>query len=182
MAAPWHMWGSNQVVQVNPTGAAGIQNITTPQLASVQYGRPETWSFFFWAQAELSYSAIIAGTILSIQFRLTLGLGRTQITLPLFENYAVTSLDPNPRRLIYSNTVHSPERGTIFPTDPITHLTAQSIQIDAFLVNDNGGAIASGSCELGAWVAPRTHVRPEWMMDGDPKNFVRFRGGEQAGS
>lgn len=183
VAAPWHMWSTSAIVDVNPGHLGGIQEFSSPQLASISFGRPDTWSFLFWAQATLQYSAPALAAILQVRFEVQLGLGRTNQIFPDFEEYSIRQADLDPRRLIYTGEVVSLNtRGTGLPAiTPIDHVTAQTINVKANFVSDNGAGFQTGQVLVGCFFAPRSHIRPEWFTDqvGDDE---RYRGGEHGGS
>lgn len=84
---PWHMWGNTQVIEVNDTFAVNTP-ATAGQMLRISYLRPETWRWVFFARLlEAREAAAGESLVVSVGFNLTMGVGRSQITIPNFEQY-----------------------------------------------------------------------------------------------
>ncbi len=85
---PWHMWGNTQVIEVNDTFGVNTP-ATAGQMLRISYLRPETWHWVFFARLlEARDTAAGESIICAVSFNLTVGIGRSQITIPNFEQYA----------------------------------------------------------------------------------------------
>lgn len=181
---PWQMWGNTQTINLVATFPA--QAHSTQQLARVKYGRPDSWKFLFAAKV---IQVDPAAGFLDIYFNLTVGIGRSQITLPIFEAYDLAwplGSPPN-GQLFYSTSVNGPQR--VFPPVPpsppgpaheaipqnvISEIVAQDIQLNCD-VYYNSVAGSKLTVQVDAYFSPVSHIRPEW--------FARqFRGDEDQGS
>jgi hypothetical protein len=176
------MWGTSVAI-VGSHSLAAARNFPTQQLARIDYARPETWSFFFWAQINTYVG--LGGSKCDVFFDLNLGLGRSTIQMPSFEHFVFENAGtpPAPGTTIYSTQVAGPTRfaGDTTP-NVIDDFCAQSINVNARLVLAIGaGASIDVNIQCYAGFAPLNHVRPEWFMDADPTNRNKFRGGENGG-
>lgn len=180
---PWLMWGTTAtIVAQNALGTPQQQQ--TQQLSRIDYARPETWSFFFYAQ--LNSYAGLGGSKVDLYFDLNIGLGRSTIFLPSFEHYVFenTGTPPAAGTAIFSSQVQGPLRFTGDTTpNVVDDFCAQSINVNVRTLSAIGsGASIVANLTVYAGFAPRTHVRPEWFMDSDPMNKNKFRGGENGGT
>ncbi len=176
--APWLMWASTQNISFANLVAPVSQPLSSgAQISRIDYGRPDTWSFFFTAQLIDVQKIGNPGGVLDLYFNLTLGLGRTSVNLPQFEHFQWdTTADAG--KLIYSSEVTAPKRLITDARDNIvTEFAAQSINVNALatLAISGVGTISLATVAVNAYFAPRTHVRPEWFKDGT------FRGDENGG-
>ena len=172
---PWHLWGSTETVRQDVVAGAILS--TTQQLCRIAYKRPETWKFFFCAR--LLQNTALVGNI-DVLFNVTIGVGRSQVTIPGFEHYIFVlpiALIAMPFS-IYSNQVAGPQRTSSDPVslvnNPLNNVVAQNIQVDA--VVSSGGLLAGTgfSMEVSSFWSPESHQRPDW--------FIRqFAGGELDG-
>lgn len=178
---PWHMWGNTQTFEVPQGWVGGPPTIVSGQLVKVAYARPETWSFFFAARLVETVNVSDSGSA-SIRFNVTQGVGRSHITIENFETYIfswVGGLFPAGETK-YSTSVVAPDRDdtatTSIPVD-IAELVAQDIQISVSLYT--GGFDLPNNIlkvEVSAFIAPKTHIRPEWF-----ERIAKFRGHEENG-
>jgi hypothetical protein len=188
-APPWHLWGTTETMK-----AVSGQSVPTSQLARIDYKRPETWRFLFFARVLGTTPAQTggAGRNVVVVFSVQVGLGRSQSTLgdpsgltgAAFELYNI-QVPTQVGTLFYSTSVHGPQRdSTVTPspqtTNDIELLPAQSIQCTARVVAnlDNPGDVAL--VEVAAYFSPNVHIRPEWFQ-ADQALEAQFPGGENDG-
>lgn len=178
---PWLMWGSTQNPVFIPTGAPGVATPQGVQLARVDYGRPESWTFLLAAQVKQftrDFGVVTADVL--VDFDLTIGLGRSAYTLESFAQFAWTGILPNTgTALIWTTEARSPGFNS---ADVLEHIVkefpAQSINVGVRVTATTSGAAVNPkiNMEISAAFSPRTHVRPEWFKEGT------FKGGEQNGT
>lgn len=178
---PWHMWGDTKQIEV-PYSVA-IVNFYSSQIARISYGRPETFDFFF-ASRILNLTPDDTAGEIDIYFDVTIGLGRSQVTLEGFEHHMFYwTAAPSPQNVMkYSVEVFGPPRtdipippATTIPENRISEITAQDIQVSARALYTGGTIVPkSATVEVSAFFAPRSHIRPEWFKG-------EFPGGEDAG-
>lgn len=163
--APWHMWGNQLPVTVVATAAPF--DLNTSQLVNINYGRPETWSWIFWATIISDTGAGNPG-VLQVRFNLTIGVGRTRVQMDNFVTMLFGPPLPTPTQS-WTTTTTDPQ------TRLLSDIPAQDIILNATTII-TGGAAPGTSIDLlvGAMFAPKSHVRPEWFEG-------RFRGGENDG-
>lgn len=187
---PWAMWGDSKNVTVE-VGTI-VQNVASAQIARIAYGRPETWDFFFSVKLvdqNEDYAHHIGQ--IDIWFDVTIGVGRSSVTIPGFEHFMYYASSGSPIThftigdMKYSTEVIGPGRtDLVLSTDPaaaenrIGEITAQDIQVQARLAY-NGWVVGdltprTATIECTSYWSPRVHLRPEWF-EGE------FRGGENAG-
>ena len=160
---PWHMWGNQLDVHLVSTGAPA--DLVSSQLVNINYGRPETWSWLLWYQIVRSTAAGQVG-VMQVRFNVTLGIGRTKVTIPDFVLFIEGPPLPGAGGFVYTTTTPDDQARIV------TDLPSQDI-----IVNVNsiitGGAAPGLEIDLivGAMFAPKSHVRPEWWEG-------QFRGGE----
>lgn len=182
--APWHMWGNSQRLTAEAPAGTGAGTILFPeprQLAKVTYRRPETWSFLFFARLLPGLVSDVDIQVI-VEFNLILGIGRTMFdTAGLFGTdrafaqfrwnilAGVTPGVPDPRPKWTSST-QSPTLDEVtgtgteetirwFPSEDIQCLGRGAIVLGGVTAVDNRVVV-----EMGAWFAPRTHVRPDWFV------------------
>jgi hypothetical protein len=182
---PWHLWGNTQQVIVTagtPTVPATVQS---GQLAKVSYKRPETWHWFFAARiisADDSGGAEIQQV--TINWNLTLGLGRAAQPIRVFDHFAFLwgPVAVAPGLTIYSNTTKGPLKFQL-DTGPnvIDNFVAQDIQCQADIVYQSSTTVRTAIVEVSAFFAPQTHVRPDWYQD-ERVPEVQFGGSETGGT
>lgn len=176
---PWLMWGSTQNLNLANSGGT-MPGVGSSQLARIDYARPDSWNFFFAAQVLNAVQSSPPGHTanLFLSFDLTIGLGRSTITIPGFENYVIaldSTTNLNVGKMFYSTEVQGPPRIAL-DTVPnlIRQITTQSINLQ---VSANLGSTGVWDVDvaLSAFFAPVNHIRPEWFKDGT------FNGGENGG-
>ena len=185
MAAPWLMWGSSQTARPRTVAIPTTQNQSGAQISRINYGRPETWTFFFAATiGSVPASASAANSIIiQVLFDVIIGVGRSQFSMVNFAGFNFQGNEASlAGRSIWTAATRAPETnepGPSFRPD-ITTFPAQDIQCNARVsAIQGGGGAAVGllwSVQLEAFFAPRTHVRPEWL-----ELAPRFPGGENKG-
>jgi hypothetical protein len=182
---PWHMWGNTQALDLLASNAplTGQQNTTVGQLLRVAYRRPETWHWVF-AATLLDGPTLGVGdsAAVSVIFDLTIGVGRSQLTIPFFETFTwnwAASAPPIGQltRTKWSTQVNGPVRVDSDPTPPanvIDQIVAQDIQLNVrSLLGGIGVAGTTARVEVSAHFSPKTHIRPEWSL-------WRFPGAEES--
>jgi hypothetical protein len=174
---PWLMWGSTQAVPLNVALFQAF--ISTPQVARIDYARPDTWSFLLGAELPDAAFTGIANYEVDVIFDLTIGLGRAAFEMPAFETFTFGNVVNPGATKIYSTEVQGPLRitGDLVP-NLIREFPAQSINVTARVNATLSGSPTSnltGTLQISAFFSPRTHIRPEWFKDG------RFTGGEDYG-
>jgi hypothetical protein len=180
---PWRMWGNTQTFEV-PQTMTGVASVVSGQLVKVAYGRPETWSFFFSARLVETLNVADSGVAV-VNFDVTQGVGRSHLTIQNFESFRFewpgTPTAFPAGKTKYSTSVVAPDRDdsstTSIPVD-IDQLVAQDIQIQVGIYT--GGLDYLNNVlkiEVSAFIAPKTHIRPEWF-----ERIGKFRGGEDNGS
>jgi hypothetical protein len=193
MTAPWLFWGSDQTLAFRSVGLSmnPIVPSVSPQIARIDFGRPETWTFFIGAKLESLTPFPPAGVTYNIEinFIATIGLARTSRALNLGPlTFAVSgdvapSVSPTVGLMAWATQTRSPVR---IPADPavpghfalLDSFPAQSINCVATArpIATPAPEPFSGVLTVTALFAPRTHVRPEWFKDG------RFTAGEDYGT
>lgn len=180
---PWHLWGNTIQIPLQ-TQIGTTTNTTTVQLVKASYKRPENWRFIFagtWLFADTGIP-LAGSTAIFLDFDLIIGTGRSQITLPAFEQFQWLGTDTvGPTSLKFSASVNGPVRTSpapaTLPQNVIDHFPAQDINIQARVVAvigiaSTGNLIVEASCNL----APNVHVRPDWY-----EHPPDFEGGEEKG-
>lgn len=174
---PWHMWGSDGVFTL-PAGAA----TQSQQLARVSYRRPETWHMFFFAEFLNSPDGTL-GNAIYVMFDLTIGVGRSVFTagpvfsvndprspgggvLPGFANliFPSTALQGQQAFTNVGRGANVLDTGFVTPVDgdPISEIVAQDIQVNA-RVAQLATLKGPNVIRVGAFFAPKNHVRPDWF-------------------
>lgn len=187
---PWHLWGDSQTLTFPTIGTTTEPAQATQQLVRVSYRRPETWHWLFAAQLLEAPAALAAQQgVVFVVFDLIVGVGRSAIVLPNFETYSWTWVGPvlaPVNQMTFSTQVRAPNRAIVTPApatpidNVVDQINAQDLQISArVLVAQTGGMTGQVRVQVSAQVAPKTHVRPDWMMEG-PAEAV-FAGSETEG-
>jgi hypothetical protein len=196
---PWHMWG-NTVPHRMAVNASTVETQVSNQLLRVDYRRPETWSFFLGCKiTSASAQLTVPGSTLEVFFNLITGVGRTMFdtTQPVPLNLSAAlpghafarfswALPANVNLLglphKWTTTAEGPliDELTASATPPrnvVEWFPAETIQMMSRARLISGEAIEL-SVDVTAYVAPRTHVRPDWLnADG-----TQFPGGETGGT
>lgn len=191
---PWKLWGSKINVQV--PASASPPPVVVPTIAQVNYGRPETWSFFL-AGKLISFDVQAADLTLIADFELVLGVGRAMFdTSPVYQGGIPTGkpfcrmawiipagVSPAAQdSQKFATAVWSPPLDeTLATPDPVLvdHIVAQTITAKATV--RSSAITAPVYVELVAFFAPRTHVRPDWFRNTDDEG-TRFQGDELGGT
>jgi hypothetical protein len=169
------MWGSSESQNISTTGPSAF-NVFSKQLARVDYGRPDTWTFALAA----SIGAVVGDPVLTAEFdfKIIIGLGRSTSTL-VVPRVLITNVPGIGGRLWFCTQFLSPKFEAVGATVDtydsfVREFPAQSINCSvSYFLN---AAVAS-TCDVtaSAMFAPKNHIRPEWYLQ-------RFSGNEQAGS
>jgi len=186
---PWHMWGTIETLTLPITGP--LTQTVSQQLSRVNYRRPETWHWLFFAR--LLQGPTLEGegdvTAATIFFDVTVGLGRASVTLPGFEafRFAWTSPSPPPPpdEPKWSTTAVRPERGVPPGDEPdytVYQIVAEDIQCSCRIgYGSQRGVVATPIIlEVGAFFAPKNHIRPDWLQL-DATIEAQFPGSELQG-
>lgn len=192
---PWKMWGSTQVITV--PAAFTTAPVAVPQIAQVNYRRPETWSFFLAAKLE-SFEAQGLDLTVFCDFELLLGVGRSLFdTSPPYIGGIPTSAPfarfgwivpagqppaADAGSVKFCTSVVSPPLDETLATPVgtlIDHFVAESITSKATIRTSS--LTAPLTISVSTFFAPRTHVRPDWFGNSD-EEARRFRGDEQGGT
>jgi hypothetical protein len=184
MIHPWHMWGNSVSIKLNP----GLDKAQTGQLARVEYKRPESWRFMFYARLLRSNVTAVPVSVVVV-FNVFTGIGRAnlQIQNNPFESYkfniTIAGEQGGPAYPVkWSTEVTGPKR--IDDLDTSTSncnvIVGQDIQVGflAFLGNP-GGVLPTDEAqlEIGCLLSPQSHVRPDWYSHGP----MQFLGEENSG-
>lgn len=185
---PWHLWGNTQRIETSPfTIPAGDDSSFASgpaqgQLARVAYGRPDTFHWLFHSLLVGIPDLLGAGlqasdeALLEVHFDLTVGIGRSQITIQDFEVHSwdwLVSGPPAVNDQLYTTSVEGKrseaQDGTLELT-LIDEITAQHIQLSSRNVltitrgsTDVPVTIPASAVLVSAHFAPKTHVRPSWF-------------------
>ena len=162
------MWGNELPVDLIATGAPF--DIISPQLVNINYGRPETWSWIMWVRI-ISDSGIGNPGVVQVRFNLTIGVGRTKLTMNDFVTFIFTPILPTLGDHYTTTTLDdTPDADRVLSDFP-----AQDIILNANCIITGGAAPGTTvSLQVGAMFAPKSHIRPEWYEG-------RFPGGEDEG-
>jgi len=152
---PWHLWGGTLNVNLIASGAPF--DIIQPQVCRIAYGRPDTWTFLLWTKVMNSPNAPNPGVV-QVRWNLTLGIGRSAISINDFVIFLLSPLLPTPGTRLFTTTTADTESRIL------TDFPAQDIQLNANCIITGGAAPGSVvDLEIGAFFAPKTHNRPEWF-------------------
>jgi len=168
------MWGTNKRIDIGAFGPASPIN-GSEQIVKVGYGRPDTWSFLLQGQLVDLTTTGAGGLTIELFFVVLIGLGRTNFRIPAFEHY--TWVNGEQDKLIYSTEVLGPTRSAADTVENlIRDIPAETIDVGVSYTATVTGSmsILSAALNVGAFFAPKVHVRPEWHEG-------RFPGGETEG-
>lgn len=196
---PWLLWGNTQEITAFATGGASAPIPVSGQLAKISYKRPETWHWVF--EARLLDGPVLPalGSHASVQilFDLTVGVGRSSVTLVAFEQFVIRWHGPaNPPigTQVFSTSVFGPNRiidPLITPNEVrdnfIDQITAEDIQLACRVIHQSTIAGTEAKVEVDAHFAPKNHIRPEWLgtaagTRSSGSGIPRFPAGEDKGS
>lgn len=167
---PWLMWGGTQQITLASTGSAGGSVTRGGQLVRIAYKRPENWRFFFSSRITQVDPAATDGSAI-VSFDLTIGVGRSTITIPAFEqfqfNWAATPPGP-PTQLTWSVSVNGPTRiAGQAAQNVVDHIVSEDIQLAAriewFTTQGSVAVPLAITMEVTSYWAPEVHIRPEWF-------------------
>lgn len=189
---PWHLWGNTQTVTIpgfTIPGAATSDTrppSTAGQLCRVPYKRPETFHFLFASQLASGPTANADTTVIvTVDFDLTVGIGRSSIIMPAFEEHfwSWTNLPVPLDDQLRTTTVKGRRNvveGTSVELTDIDEITAQDIQlqvratVEVVIAAPNPPIVIPDiNIIVSAQFAPKHHARPEWY-----EKIGRFPGGE----
>lgn len=191
--APWHMWGTSEVLDIETTGAS--EGRADRQLARIDYKRPDTWRFLFAARLVDAVNPNPIACTITVDFVLLLGLGRSNLQVddrnalpgvplryPGFCRFVFNFTGPPPLpigQLKWTSAVPSPLLDDTVATSSVlvNEFVAESITCSARLSIDSRPSPSSARLELHSFFAPNVHVRPEWWDDAN-----MFRGNETGGT
>lgn len=201
---PWHMWGNTQLIEVPIETTGAVRLGVTNQLVRISYARPETWHWLFYARM-VSGPANTPGffTRVFVNWELTTGVGRSAVRMHLGTGqlFAIPAFDTftfqwGPTRpefptnaQIWASEATSPSKsfqgdGPAATGETIKEIVAQDLQLQAQVVGLTTplNVLAAGQTaivEVSAIFAPKTHVRPDWFING-PQELM-FSGAEIQG-
>ncbi len=183
---PWHMWGNSQVTTLTkqPVGGSNFSLIES-QLVRINYGRPETWNFLFSMLVTGDDLTAVSGSPnLQVHFDMTVGIGRTSVTLKDFAQFNVDGAAGNgpPAGLQrFCTQVQIPKINSTDTVDNVVRdFVAQDIQLQTRVILSNVDGGNQLTVQTDAYFAPVTHIRPEWYKI-DEGGTAQFPGGEDAG-
>lgn len=196
---PWHMWGNSQTIRVNAETTDTTAPVGTGQLVKVSYKRPETWHFLLVARLVNAPQVVLDNELaVTVYFDVIAGIGRSQSVLQTFETFSwgwVEGEAPPYAKTLYTQQVRTPALRMVFDSgegiyvdDPASiqtfnELVAQDIQVTCrvnfFMRGINEGDQSFADVEVSAFFAPKTHVRPDWFVNGPPETM--FPGAETQG-
>lgn len=172
--SPWLLWGGSEALNCPYTGIF-TTTVASRQLNKISYGRPDTWHWLFSVAIVGTTYAVLPTTVgqqLQVFFDLTIGIGRSQVTLPAFEHYTFTAaagdtLDGQ----IWSTTAVGPDRGGVLVNSDnlVRQIVAQDIQLQCRAVYSTGETHGdSVRIQVDTHFAPVNHIRPEWYRGEFP--------------
>jgi hypothetical protein len=176
---PWLMWGSTALVRISGDVVGGtLQAVRTPQLAAIDFKRPESWKFMLAVQALAVNGPALAGVTFSVFFNLRIGLGRAAVNLTLDQNQAFASFQTGvvpggnyTTQVQQLALLWTPQQTAIgLPTPQQAQWTdtfpAETIQCDAIAGFDNARAGTTVDLNITAMFAPVSHIRADWYGKG----------------
>jgi hypothetical protein len=167
--APWHMWGGTRKFHAS-TLSTGLLYTDTGQLARINYKRPESWHFMFYAI--VFRSQLANPSILDVKFTVQTGVGRSNLNITPFEEFKFSlPIGAGGTLLKWSGEVNGPVRddtAAVPPPTPapnvVSTIVGQDIQVGVTasaqltIVGDEVDA------EFGVVLAPWHHARPDWHV------------------
>lgn len=196
---PWHMWGTSELITAPavPVGTPNFQSVNNQQMARVNYGRPERWSFFFGGRITENFISVGDDQVVELIFDLNLGVGRSVFqTLqrrpqnPLFSgNHGYCRFRWNLAPGIngttavakYATRVPTPLQDDDLATSQQVSdwFPAQDVNCQCTLIHTKSDPLQTITVEATAYFAPTVHVRPDWFARAGESE--RFRGAETGG-
>jgi hypothetical protein len=180
-------------------------DVTAAQvLAATRYRRPETWSFFVGGQIIGGNTSDVISTVVA-QFHVTTGAGLSNFStaLPLPQGIGFPLLRPVPwiemqwtiAAGVAPATINTSKKWTSIARTPLLQdadatsrqavdwIVGQDIQIAGQVGLELSGVTAVNNeiiVQLSAYLAPRTHIRPEWFSGEEDQ--PQFLGAETGGT
>lgn len=196
---PWHMWGNSQTLRVNAETTDTPAPVSSGQLVKVSYKRPETWHFLLSARIINAPEVTLENELaITVFFDVISGVGRSQSQLLTFETFSwgwVQNQPPPYSKVLWTQQVQTPALRMVFDSDSgeyvddpnsvrvFNELVGQDVQVNCrvafFMRGINEGDQSFADVEVSAYFAPKTHVRPDWFVQGPPE--VMFPGAETQG-
>lgn len=188
------MWGTTTSVVI-PPGDGNTRS--SQQISRVSYKRPETWSFFLGAKIVGGDLSAGGGGILRVRFNLFFGVGRSvfnseqsagqgpsRVGFAFFRwDFAGSPHLANPQDVNfaskYTTRVRTPPMldEDVNTTQEIEWIPAQNIQVSASVEYIRSDPAQTITVEVTSFLAPRTHVRPDWNLRGGAGQFSGETGG-----
>lgn len=198
---PWHIWGTSIRLTATVDSATTVGSVGA-QLLKVSYKRPETWSYFLGARIvgarTAAGSPLSTGCTVDVRYNLMTGIGRTMFqTSDQLANFAagaglafarfrwVVPAGPGTNLLLlpakWTTVTRTPLHDDSDPTsfERIETFPAQDIQMSSQLLWTTVDQEMAVDVEVTAYVAPRTHIRPDWFAANAQRKFL---GGETGGT
>ncbi len=188
---PWHLWGSTERLVQQAAPGAGFPQLTQ-QLVKINYARPETWNFVFsLTLLDGPTAGALDTATLFAQFDVIVGVGRSAIIIPTFEQLTISWSNSAPPRgqQMFTTSVQSkrlfnqapPAAPLLVRGSDIVNITAQDVQVVARVnVTPTPGLVGTTvTSEVSCHFAPQNHIRPDWYLHAPPE--VQFPGSETGG-
>lgn len=195
---PWHMWGNSQVIRANATTSDEFVNQVSGQLVKISYKRPETWHFLLSARMT-NVAPLVSPTndaAMTVVFDVITGVGRTQVQMPNLETFNwkwLGSDTPPVSKVLWTQQAQTPALRMIlvegeFVDDPASvrvfnELIGEDIQVNCrvayYMRGIDEGDQTFADVEVSAFLAPKTHIRPDWFIKGPAE--LMFPGSEIQG-
>jgi hypothetical protein len=189
---PWHLWGNTQTIISPPSGAFNVVNSSNPnEMVRICYKRPETWHWVFQTRlVDMPTPPIPTSNFnISARYDVTIGIGRSVIIMRDFEVHTWGIRNPalppigdymrSTTAVSKRSYIDDDSAAPVLQVTEISQLVAQDIQVQCRVEVSGSGVGATGTLEVSAMFAPKTHVRPDWLADGPPE--LQFAGEETAG-
>lgn len=167
---PWHMWGTTKVITLEATApalAGGIWTSQTEQLVRIDYKRPENWRFFLIA----TVLAAPAGLRSVANFILQGGVGRSFYNLtsrPNIVGWNSFIFDtPSDGKQKWCTSIRTPLRNDLDATSfsESDLIVGDNINVGCNISTANANVGDVITLEVGAFMAPNVHIRPDWFLD-----------------
>jgi len=177
---PWQRWGSTERITIPFVSTA--QRSSSVTLSRVAYKRPDTFHFLFGAKLIVAPEPAVGDhATVTAGFNVLVGVGSTVLKIELFEQFQFDWIGPAApplNVLLWSTQVVAPNRNVPGVSGNICNeLVGQDITIEAVCTNVFGPTDAV--LEVTSFLAPKSHVRPDWFVQGPPEQ--RFAGSEDGG-
>lgn len=196
---PWHMWGNSQTIRVNASTTDTTAAVGSGQLVKISYKRPETWHFLLVARIVDAPRVVLSNELeVTVDFDVITGIGRSQQKLQNFDRFNwgwIQGQSPPSDKVLWTTQVRTPALRMVFDPDsgeyvdvadsirPSVEIVGQDLQVmcrvGLFMRGINEGDQSFADIEVSAFFAPKTHVRPDWFVNGPPE--LMFPGAETQG-